>query len=248
MVSIYHPDINPSPDAHLIIVELNEAYEILSDPNTKWIYDQHFIKKEGFYNQPDIDLKPPVDTRKYRKGSKETQEQKLEKKAFAVKRNIAFNNKMKILSVISLLLSGIIFADHYLPVSIKYESVYASFKTENIPAHSEGTVAIFLKEGKKLDLYPSGLNNEVTALRKGEALFSNTPVFSILKSVQVDKLVLVPYDGLYNVMLVFGVVCMSSLFVLAYKAENSLVLPTILTFFGNMLILSFFTMLLTGSH
>ena len=245
MVTKYHPDINPDPDAHLIIVDLNEAYEILSDPNTKWIYDQHFLKKEGFYNQATFIPEPATEKRKYRHGSKETLDQKLQKQEYALRRNASFNWKMKVLSVISLLFSILIFSDHYLPTSESYQTVYASFKPDEVPANSQSAVAIFLNEGRKLELYPYKINHEILEVKNGIGLFTSTPIFSIIKTIQVGKLVLIPFDSLFDLMLIYGIVCISSLFVLAYKPEDSLVLPTILTFFGNMLVITFFVLLIT---
>ncbi|MFM9838334.1 MAG: DnaJ domain-containing protein [Cyclobacteriaceae bacterium] len=39
----YHPDKNPSPEAESIFKEINEAYEVLSDPQRKLLYDQMLV-------------------------------------------------------------------------------------------------------------------------------------------------------------------------------------------------------------
>ena len=40
----YHPDVNRSPDAHTKFLEVFEAYEVLSNPIERKIYDELYVK------------------------------------------------------------------------------------------------------------------------------------------------------------------------------------------------------------
>jgi curved DNA-binding protein CbpA len=42
LVQRLHPDVNPDPVAHELIKEVNEAYDVLSDPSKKQEYDYRF--------------------------------------------------------------------------------------------------------------------------------------------------------------------------------------------------------------
>lgn len=245
LVSRYHPDINPSPDAHYILIEINEAYATLGDPEAKWIYDQHLLyRKENRETawEPQTFTKPRVDPRKARRGSKETEQQKAERRIFIKWRNSQFNKKMRLLSIVSLLFSSLIFVDHYLPPVQSFRKVYAPFQPSQVVGISNEVFTVFLTQGRKLDLRQVGRNEEAIGLLGNEGLFSVTPVFGVVKTIQVGKIILKPLDGLHDIMLFYGVVCMASLFVIGYQLEKSLVLPTIITFFSNMAVLTFFTM------
>lgn len=49
LVKVYHPDINPSEEAKILIVQVTEAYEVLSDPYKRDAYDW---KLKGLYVPP----------------------------------------------------------------------------------------------------------------------------------------------------------------------------------------------------
>ena len=42
LVKINHPDINTTSGSHARFIEINEAYEILSDTQKRFVYDQKF--------------------------------------------------------------------------------------------------------------------------------------------------------------------------------------------------------------
>lgn len=44
LVKVYHPDINPTPEAELKIIEITTAYEILGDPETKRTFDLQYFE------------------------------------------------------------------------------------------------------------------------------------------------------------------------------------------------------------
>jgi hypothetical protein len=46
LVQQYHPDVNPSPNAHVLIQEINEAYDVLGDSVKRTTYDN---QRNGVY-------------------------------------------------------------------------------------------------------------------------------------------------------------------------------------------------------
>jgi hypothetical protein len=244
MVSKYHPDVNPDPDAHAILIEINEAYEILGNQNLKWLYDQQLNIQQNTISETFFSKSDSIDPRKERRGRKETSEEREQKRVYAIKRNRTFNRRLKILSIFSFLISSLIFIDHYLPKEKSVVKAYLPFKLNKVTLHQEG-YSIFLNNERKMNLIPTQINEHSVILNDEEVIISKTPILGIISNIQIEMYTFKPLESLFDTMLIYGIVCLASMFVLNYKIEESIVLPAILTFFCNMLVVAFFILWMT---
>uniref|UniRef100_A0A0A1WZF6 DnaJ homolog subfamily C member 16 n=1 Tax=Zeugodacus cucurbitae TaxID=28588 RepID=A0A0A1WZF6_ZEUCU len=88
LVRIWHPDKNEHPDANKIFVKIKQAYELLSDPDRRRMYDQHGIRNEdSHYFSTKSDL--------YRKTSAE-QFENFFGKQFNMDNDISFYHRISI--------------------------------------------------------------------------------------------------------------------------------------------------------
>jgi hypothetical protein len=60
LVQQLHPDINPAPEAHALIREVNEAYEILGDPVKRSDYDYRFENPFASVEEPAMKHRDPA--------------------------------------------------------------------------------------------------------------------------------------------------------------------------------------------
>jgi len=54
----YHPDKNPDPKAHALFKDINAAYDVLSDPVKKHIYDQRRYSQYAVVVHPNPEVRP----------------------------------------------------------------------------------------------------------------------------------------------------------------------------------------------
>jgi curved DNA-binding protein CbpA len=249
LASRYHPDVNASADAHQVFVEINEAYEILSDPQQKWRYDQFFLQPET-HSHPRQTSSPPqyqAEDKRKRRGRKETSEERIHKAEFVRHRNREFNKRMRTLSFISLAFAFSIFLDHYLPLRNYFDSVKYAFSPEDALMSRNRSISYTIMTGDTpLSLSVKDWGDEHVLLQDQEAYFSETPIWRVLASVQLKNVRFVPDDGLYSLMLMYGLVTLASLFVITYKLENDLFFPAFITFFSNVFVLSFIVLKITN--
>lgn len=246
LASKYHPDVNPSPDAHHIFIEIRQAYDVLSDPNQKWVYDQRFSQPE----RPPVFRSAPVfteseihDDKRKRRGKKETPEEKLKRHLFAIQRNRLFNKRMRVFACISLVFSLVIFIDHYLPSKTSFCEAYYSFNPEHAIKYRDQVFTIMVGDSP-VHLY--GQEEVKSVINHNTAFLKKTPIWGILVSVQLGHVVFEAENGLYKLMLLFGLVAVASLYVLYYKLEHDLFYPTFIAYFSNILVVAFIILWLTN--
>jgi curved DNA-binding protein CbpA len=136
----FHPDRNPSKEAAEIFIEINEAYEILSDPQQKFQYDQLLTGTSPKpHRDPRYRPKPP--------GSYSGSSRKKEILEF-MQANLKYS---LMVSRIALLFSAVLIADYTLPPDkIKREVVKLELKREL----RDRSIQLNLEDGESVTLNP----------------------------------------------------------------------------------------------
>jgi curved DNA-binding protein CbpA len=160
----FHPDKNSSKEAAAIFIEINEAYEILSDPQQKFQYDQLLLGS--------TDSKPHRDPR-YRPrppGSYSGTSKKKEILEF-MQANLTY---ALMASRIALLFSAVLIADYTLPPEkLKREVINLDLQRE---LRGDRTIQLQLEDGETMTL------NQKTALefRQGSSItIYRSKIFSV---------------------------------------------------------------------
>ncbi|QLH34077.1 MAG: J domain-containing protein [Cyclobacteriaceae bacterium] len=112
----YHPDRNPSAEAAAIFIEVNEAYEVLSDPQRKLEYDQLL---QGVPSQP-----PPFTSSRdprFRRGPVATESASSRREVLNLMREYLKHAVM--FSRLALLFSFVLIADLSLPTKAIREEI-----------------------------------------------------------------------------------------------------------------------------
>lgn len=124
LVKIYHPDINPTPEAAIKIVAITEAYEVLSDPFMKTNYDlEYFDGVKTVYSQPYQET-PEDLARKAYKRKREAEERESIARMHKLKTSFYQFQRM---SCFVFLLSSFVFT-----IDFFYQPAYDTFEIRSI--------------------------------------------------------------------------------------------------------------------
>lgn len=140
----FHPDKNPSVEAEGIFKEINEAYEVLSDPQRKLLYDQMLVGGEPA--QP-VASKPHRDPR-YRPKPPGTPRPPSRKKELFLMMQRYLNIAM-MSSRMALLVATILLADFSLPQQ-REETIITGMSKKR--EKSQRTVQVQLSDGQELNI------------------------------------------------------------------------------------------------
>ena len=137
---VFHPDKNQSAEASTLFQEINEAHEVLSDPEKRFQYDQNLGE---YFNVAAADTGTPVQKwhrdpayrRSHQPGYKRPQPQPSERLLMM----LHFLKYMRIISYVGIGWCALLFVDYLLPFRIYEEHVlsesnrFVSWKFHHIP-------------------------------------------------------------------------------------------------------------------
>ena len=116
LVKIYHPDINPTAEANEMIVQITSAYEVLSDPQTKYQFDQLYF--QGVEVTEEVKETPEEAARRAYREQRAAQEQERLARLYRIKsRFYQFQRKA---SYLFLLISLVFTLDYFYMPQYEY--------------------------------------------------------------------------------------------------------------------------------
>jgi hypothetical protein len=181
LVKEYHPDRNSSESAKVIIVRVNEAHEILSDPLKRARYDQP--AQPVYYNTQSNEERIYEEKKKaYRQRQREREIREEERRKIKEERYFKVG---KVIAVPILVFASLLIIDQLLPEN-HYQGPAETGWQQSLGKHGRTYLSYMVTRE-----FMIGVPNEVHVGydyygNPGQIRIEATPIFNIPKTVQVD--------------------------------------------------------------
>lgn len=170
----YHPDKNPDPQAEEIFKEINEAYDVLSDTNSRTQYDW---QRNPFNIVADeVEVKPKHRDPKYR-GTGQSRPHKSEKqRMFEMMQEYIYY--VRWLCWAGMLIPSLLFVDYILPYKSKQETITSSYTVYGRRGSFRHYVYV-TDSGKKIRVRNGRIDIEIGE----EVNYEQTQIYAVVMSV-----------------------------------------------------------------